>query len=85
MSKWEDKLLPCPFCGSSDLEIEESENADGQLCVRCGNNDCGCANAYVWYETCIESIQKEAREKMISIWNHRATQTNNKPTKGTQK
>ena len=72
MSEWKDRLLPCPFCGSDDKEIEESDRADGALVVRC--NDCGCANAYVWYnEECLDAVKAEAREKAIALWNRRAT------------
>lgn len=52
------KLLPCPFCGSENIIIKESENGVDEKvwCIRCQ------ANIPRW---------KGKREELIKAWNTR--------------
>lgn len=52
------EILPCPFCGSSDVE----------LCVTSNFSWCECQNCEA------ESCSKETKEEALIQWNTRAPQ-----------
>lgn len=57
------ELLPCPFCGGEDIEVNETIlPGDTEKSYNIGCPDCG-----VWYDWIFDS-EKEA----IEAWNRRA-------------
>ena len=63
-------LKPCPFCGSSDLELYSEENdVLGELCwesfILC--KDCHAQTSmFATYET-----KEEAEDDLAKLWNRR--------------
>ena len=55
----EEALKPCPFCGSSDVEMEDHEEGYGILCRNCGV----WATSGLWWF----NDSKDA----IELWNRR--------------
>jgi len=55
----EQTLLPCPFCGSKEIEV--CEVGSGLAYVICRNKDCGC-----WPHNA------DKRELAIRLWNSRS-------------
>ena len=55
------KLLPCPFYGGTDVDIERDE--DGFYRVRCV--DCGASTT--WY-----GVGRDSRRRAIAAWNRRS-------------
>ena len=63
-----DKLLPCPFCGGNDIQIDEMESFWDK-------------NETSWRVLCIDCIAETAgdtKEQAIAAWNRRA-EPENKP------
>lgn len=52
-----EKLEPCPFCGTEDIELDKTDG--GYFWVKC--NECGCQ---LWGEN--------TSKLAIGIWNKRA-------------
>lgn len=64
----ENKLLPCPFCGGSDLGVGGDYFTDG-LSVYC--RTCGA---------CFESVDPVSEEEAIEKWNRRAVPSKEPPS-----
>lgn len=62
MSKSQEKLKPCPFCGSSDIKLNYWDT-NGKWCVFCGNNRCRINPET--YDYC-------RKAEAIKAWNRRA-------------
>ncbi len=58
----EDKLKPCPFCGSKDLNIRYDSDSDIRIKVIC--QDCGS-----------QSGSDETEMKMREAWNRRVNES----------
>ena len=79
--------LPCPFCGSKDLDVEtrktfnELVKEHGSACVTVRCNDCSC-QAY-HFTSLVEDKKRDAKnyskrlEMLLDKWNTRAGAVNN--------
>lgn len=62
-----EKLLPCPFCGS---EVEIVQKGSKGLLLTCTKTDCNI----IWYEQKVLNYSLEwLKAKMIERWNTRVS------------
>jgi Lar family restriction alleviation protein len=61
MTKISEELLPCPFCGSTDIDVN---SAGGENAAFCNCNDCG---------VCQDYDNKWTKAEAISAWNLRTS------------
>lgn len=59
-----EKLLPCPFCGSTDVLVITDEDDDGEFAA-VGCNDCGAGSRQHYF------CGEDAREYAAGAWNRR--------------
>jgi len=62
----DENLIPCPFCGSLDLYISESDNGLPRW-VSC--NNCECDGPLL--DNCLGMSNEVARLQVIAAWNRR--------------
>lgn len=62
-------LLPCPFCGTKDVEVRESIT---DAMIAC--NNCGCRTGLVYLGASDASNAAKLRE-VAEVWNTRQTQS----------
>lgn len=68
----QDKLLPCPFCGSEDLELNNTHTACYWVeCSQCGAEVSGTA---IYSDSDKPEDHLEAAKSAISAWNRRQPQ-----------
>ena len=60
-------LLPCPFCGSSDIRVFEDDHDDHYITHSCDTDD---ISVYVKYLT-IHTEGQNSRQEAIAAWNRR--------------
>ena len=70
----DEKLKPCPFCGSNDLNVQHStEDREGVPAnVIC--HDCGCAGPWTYLKRdLIEQFWDDFAfpTKLVKLWNER--------------
>ena len=63
------EVLPCPFCGSRDIESEDTETSD-YLFMSCDN--CGASGPAVNCSTDDVRIINKATAEALELWNKRA-------------
>lgn len=56
----EDKLKPCPFCGSTKVHLDTNGQRTWVICLGCGAKSGGAYNG------------RTAAEKVTGLWNRRA-------------
>lgn len=61
-------LLPCPFCGTRDVEVRESIT---DALIACKN--CGCRTGFVYLGASDASNAAKMRE-LVEVWNTRTDQ-----------
>jgi Lar family restriction alleviation protein len=63
-------LLPCPFCGGTNVKLSLSRDCD-YLAVVCFNDDCMAEGPSTWPKDIWDKGTPE-RAKAIELWNTRA-------------
>jgi ribosomal protein S27AE len=63
----ENKIKPCPFCGSNDI----SEHHDHFVC-----DHCLASGPLYFHKDILTGFEYGQRDLLISIWNHRGEDPN---------
>ena len=61
------KLLPCPFCGGTDVSVEEGSTFRHAVAI-CNNCDAAAPEALA-----IHGDKKKTQEAALTEWNRRAS------------
>ena len=66
------ELLPCPFCGNSDIRMFAFDVAP-ECRVECGTCGANISTEVHWKKSeIVKAHDKRCRKKLIKLWNRRA-------------